>query len=170
VWVASVVCSVLAVLLLMGSFALRPGDWVSKMISIVIAVVIAVPIFVVTAHLSHRSDSALQARLGPNVWVHRCANPDAPEARLWVVVSDEAVTVIGRKDYVHSRWPLEAIVDVAVGPALVKFMRRTCLNLTFRGGGRASLALPSRSMLTYSRAVADEARAEILRRMATSRA
>jgi hypothetical protein len=162
-------CSAVAVLLRIVSLALRPVDWVSIVISVVGGGMLVALIIVVARRVYNRGESTLQAKLGPNVWVHRCADPDDPEAWLSVVVSDEAVTVVGRKDRVRSRWPLDTIVDVAVGPAKVNYVRRTCLNLTFRGGARASLALPSRSMLSYSRALAEEAQAEIQRRLAKTR-
>jgi hypothetical protein len=134
----------------------------------------AVPVVVLTIALAvvayNRGESKLRAEAGPDVWVHRCIDPAEPQAWLSVVVSDDAVTVLDRKRRVRNRWPLATIADVTVGPVMIGALNHTALTIRLRDRHPGHIALPSRSMFSYPRALADEAQGEIRRRLAQIRA
>jgi hypothetical protein len=159
-----------AVVLLIAALVLGPGEPFDLVLGIVAGIAVMVVTMWVGLVVYNRRESALQAELGSTVWAHRCIDPNYPAAWLSVAVSDEAVTVLRRKNRVRDRWPLDTIADVVVEPMPMGFAQHTCLTLVLRGGARASLALPSRSTLSYPRALADEAQQEILRRLAKIRA
>ena len=138
------------------------------------AIVLCVAVFVLIIWLTlvvyNRGESKLRADAGSNFWVHRCIDPDDPQAWLSVVVSDDAVTILKSKNRARSRWPLDDVVDVAVGPVRIGLLDHTGLTIGLREGSPVSIALPSRTTFSYPRGLADEAAAEIERRLAKIRA
>lgn len=117
----------------------------------------------------NRGESQLRADAGSDAWVHWCVDPENPRAWLSVVVSDDAVTMLGRKKHIRTRWPLQTITNVSVGPVRIGLLDHTGLTLGLQDGSSVSIALPSRSTFSYPREVADQAQAEILRRKAARR-
>jgi uncharacterized membrane protein YhaH (DUF805 family) len=168
-WAALLAVLAVAVVPPTVAFVLRPDEMLQALAGIVAGLAVIVLLMWAGLGMYNRRESALQAELGPTVWAHRCIDPDYPPAWLSVVVSDEAVAVLGRKHRVRDRWPLESIVDVVVEPMTTGFAQHTCLTLLLHGGARVSLALPSRNTLSFPRSLAEEAQAEIQRRRAKLR-
>ncbi len=119
-----------------------------------IGLAIVVLVVSLTPAVYRHGESTLRARTDSSAWVHRCIDPDDPQAWLSVVASDEAVTVLGRKDRVRSRWPLENIVDVAITPVRIGLLNHTGLTITLQDDSRCRIALPSRSTFSYPKELA----------------
>jgi hypothetical protein len=168
-WAALLALLAVAVVPPTVAFVLRPGDLLEAVAGIVAGLAVMVLMMWAGLGVYNRRESALQAELGSTVWAHRCIDPNYPPAWLSVVVSDQAVAVLGRKHRVRDRWPLESIVDVVVEPMAMGFVQHTCLTLILHGGARVSIALPSHSTLSFPRSLAEEAQAEIQRRLAKTR-
>ncbi len=139
------------------------------LVGVGVGLAIVVLLVWLTPVVYHHGESRLRARTGPSAWVHRAIDPDDPQAWLSVVVSDEAVTVLGRRNRVRSRWPLEDIVGVDVTPVRIGLLDHTGLTITLRDGSRGRIALPSRSTFSYPEELTEEAQQEIRRRLATRR-
>lgn len=168
-WALGLVLSSAAVLLRLAALANNGGKGPETWTAIALGAAIVGLIIWLTLVRYNRGESKLRANAGGKVWVHRCIDPDDPQAWFSVVVSDEAVTVLGRKNRVRSCWPLDSVVDVAVGRIRIGLVDHTGLTITFREGPSASIALPSRTTFFYPRALADTAQREIQRRQAKIR-
>lgn len=168
-WAAGLAGAAVAVGLRIVASVLGPGEPSDVVVGIVAGLAVMVLLMWVAVVVYNRRESSLQAQLGPAVWAHRCIDPLYPQAWLSLVVSDEAVTVLRRKNRVRDRWPLDTITDVVVEPMPMGFGQHTCLVLILHGGARVSLALPSSSTLFIPREPAEEAQQEIQRRIAKIR-
>ena len=138
-----------------------------KTAGLAIGLAVSVLIGSVTVAVYNRGEARLRGEVGPAVWVHRCIDPADPRAWLFLVVSDDAVTVLDRRKDVRDRWPLADIADVTVGRVVMGVVDHTCLMMSLRDRRHpVPIALPSRSTLSYPPKLANEARGEIQRRLA----
>jgi hypothetical protein len=156
----------LAASVVLGSVRLAIShDRASVAVGLVLGVVVTVVIVSVTAKI-YRGTMGRVARLAaPGAWVATCI--DAQDARAWraVVIDDRSVRLVDRRNRPSKEWLWARITGVSLGPVTVGLTQHTGVVLDLADGSRGEFLLPSRSLLTYPRELAEAAADEIRRRL-----
>ena len=126
-------------------------------LSVAIAIVVAVPLIWVTVRLYNRRIGRVLRGLPAGAWGAPCVDPRAERAWRALTADDAGVHLLKSNGTTAWTWSWSRIATVDLGRTRIGAVFRTGVILHLRDGSDVGLLMPSRNTLRYPRLLAERA-------------